>query len=359
MPKGAPARAGKAQARRQHTLNRRKVAAAVVLDSAETNTVPLAQPSFVARVQQQAIPIDLVRQGRILVHQGQPATALYDPSLLAPNPQRARLIDDRLDVLAASLDTHGQQEPIVARLITETDRERFPKAFKEGQILLILKGHRIYFARPKTKLTMLKVEIMPPMEGEDDLAYGRRALQRAGIKIMHSQEYTLLDKVNLFDIWRREYAIEQPKKSQIAGYFEISETEAQRIKVVAQLDAKVGQEIINSGSRPADEVIYLIANRPPEQHRQAYEKFGGLTVTAARKLLKQDESSPKAKITGAGRPRNYFVSVRDEESGIASISTSLTAREWKRRGGAKVFWDELRALANDRDFQERLQRDLD
>jgi hypothetical protein len=360
MPSSTIKRQSKAEARRQATLKRRQQTAAVVIDRSGAEIVPRAPQSFLAQVQKQAMPIDLVRQGRIEVSQQlQPTVALYDPALLAPNPQRARLLDERLDELAASLDAHGQQEPIIARLITETDRQRFPQSFGDRQILLILKGHRIYFARAKSKLSMLKVELMPPIEGEDDLSYSRRALRRAGVKMMHSQEYTLLDKVNLFDIWRQEYAIEQPKKSQIASYFEISDTEAQRLKVVAQLDEKVAQEIINSGRRPADEVVYLIANRPPEEHREAYKKLGDLTVSAARKLLKEeDQEKPDAKVSGAGRPRNYFVSVKNEESGIAYISTSLTVREWKRRGGAKAFWNELRRLVNDRDVQVRLQKDL-
>lgn len=349
--------ASKAEARRQRTLERRQKTIETVARGAEI--VPRGAPSFLAQVQSQALPMELVRQGRIVVHQQGPATvALYDPALLAPNPQRGRLVDERLEELAASLDAHGQQEAIVARLITPTDRKRFPEAFHEQHVLLILKGHRLHAAQPKSRLSLLKVEVMPPVEGEDDLAYGRRALRRAGIKMMHSQEYTLLDKVNLFDIWRREYAIEQPKKSQIASYFEISDTEAQRLKVVAQLDEKVAQDIFNSDRRPADELIYMIANRPPEEHRQAYERLGDLTVASARKVLKEEDETPRAKVTGSGRPRNYFLSIRNEESGIAYISTSLTARAWQRRGGANAFWNELRKLVNDRDVQERLQNDL-
>ncbi len=48
------------------------------------------------------------------------------------------MVDRNLDTLAESLNAHGQQEPIVARLITETDRQRWPDAFSERQILLIL-----------------------------------------------------------------------------------------------------------------------------------------------------------------------------------------------------------------------------
>ena len=100
------------------------------------------------------------------MQQSQPRVAGYDPSLLAPNPQRGRVVDRGLDELASSLDSHGQQEPIVARLITDTDRRRWPDAFTERQRLLILKGHRIHAAQPKTRLSMLRVELMLPEDGE-------------------------------------------------------------------------------------------------------------------------------------------------------------------------------------------------
>ena len=54
---------------------------------------------------------------------------------------------------------HGQQEAIIARLITPSDRQRWPEAFEPSQILLILNGHRVYFAQPKSKLHKLKVEV--------------------------------------------------------------------------------------------------------------------------------------------------------------------------------------------------------
>src|SRR6202035_4728271 len=112
-----------------------------------------------ARTLALAFPKDLIQQGAVRFdQQGQPRVGLYEPSLLAPNPQRGRVVDRDLDALAASLDAHGQQEPIVARLITETDRQRWPSAFTDEQLLVILKGHRIHAAQPKSKLTQLKVE---------------------------------------------------------------------------------------------------------------------------------------------------------------------------------------------------------
>jgi hypothetical protein len=348
---------GAAEARRERTLERRRQNAAILVQG--TDVVARSAPSFLAQVQGRAVPIDLVRQGRIAP--GEPnatVVALYDPKLIAPNPQRGRVIDERLDELAASLDAHGQQESIVCRLLTDTDRQRWPDSFNDHQILVILKGHRLYFAQPKSRLQQLKAEVMFPIEGEDDVTYMRRALRRAAIKMMHSQEYTLLDKVNLYDQWIQEFSLAQPKKAEIARYFEISETEAQRIKVVAQLDEKVAQDILNSGMKPADEIIYLIANQPPEQHREAYEKLGDMTVAAARRALKEGDRQSESRVTGSGRPRNYYLSVQKEDSPIAYVSTTLTAKQWTKRGGAKAFWEEVRHLVNDRRVQERLQEDL-
>ncbi len=105
----------------------------------------------------------------------------------------------------------GQQEPILARLLTDTDRHRWPNAFTERQILLIVKGHRLYFAQPRSHLKSLRVELLLPDDGEDDITYARRALRRASIKVMHSQAYDIFDKVNQYMVWRQEFAIERPQ----------------------------------------------------------------------------------------------------------------------------------------------------
>jgi hypothetical protein len=145
----------------------------------------------------------------------------------------------------------------------------------------------------------------------------------------------------------------------VAAYFEISRTEAQRLKVVAHLDHSVAHDILNSDRRPADEVVFAIANRPPEEHRKAYDEFGHLTVAAVRKLLKEEErTETRTKVTGAGRPRNYFLSVRDEDSNISFITTALTPEQWRRRGGAKAFWESIRKLAHSRELQDRIRSDL-
>lgn len=350
----------KAELRRQQADERRKQLAAEVVD----RTIPVGSArtalSSVAQSMVQAFPRDLLEGGLITFDsQNQPRVASYDPTLLAPNPQRGRVIDRGLDDLAHSLNTHGQQEPIVARLITDTDRRRWPEKFSEQQVLLILKGHRIFFAQPQTTLRMLRVELMLPETGEDDLRYARRALRRASIKVMHSQAYDIFDKVNQFEVWRSEFSLQKPKDSDVAEYFEISRTEAQRLKTVAQLDPSVAQRIINSDRRPADEVVYYIANRPVHEHAQAYQRFGHLTVTAARKLLKSEDTGTAAgQVTGAGRPRNYVIGVHDEESDLAYISTRLTAQQWRRKGGTKALLKALRDLVDDHGFRKQLEDDL-
>lgn len=343
--------------RRRQREERRQSVAATVRQSPEV--MPTAtSASHIATVLSKAVPRELIATGLIEMPQGgQPRTALYDPALLAPNPQRGRVIDRGLDELAKTLDEHGQQQPIVARLITDTDRQRWPDAFTEKQILIILQGHRLYFAQPRSRLRMLRVELMLPDEGEDDLVYGRRGLQRAAIKILHSQGYDIFDKVNQYRIWLDEFSLEKPKDADAAGYFDISRTEAQRLKVVSQLDNTVAQRIINSDRRPADEIIHIIANRPVHEHEDALKRFGNLTVSAARRML-LDEKKADTKVEGAGRPRNYVVSIRDDECDIAYIATSLTPQQWKERGGARSFWEAVRKVAHSSELQDRITSDL-
>lgn len=347
----------RAELRRQQANARRQSNAADVLTAPSQAMLP--RQSFAAQVMQRALSVSLIEQGLITFNdQGQPRVADYDPVLLAPNPQRARVADRSLDELAASLDTDGQQEPILARLITETDRARWPTAFTPEQILLILKGHRIYYAQPKTKLQRLRVELLLPQEGEQEVNYGRRALRRASIKMMHSQSYDLFDKVKLYQIWKAEYALEKPKDAEVAGYFDISRTEAQRIKAVEQLDPLLRDEIVNADFRPADEVVVEIANRPPEEQREAYKQYGHLTVAEVRKLLKEQRTPPAVKVSSAGRPRNFVLAVRNEDSDITYISTNLTPQQWQDKGGAKAFWKAIQGLVNSREIQDRLQADL-
>jgi hypothetical protein len=352
------AQLSKAEQRRQQTLERRKQTAAEVIDPSAVTVRPTQ--SFAAQTFTQALPRDLLDRGLITFDQhGRPIVAAYDPSLLAPNPQRGRLEDRGLDELATSLNEHGQQQPIIARLITANDRRRWPDAFKPDQIILILHGHRIHAAQPKSKLQKLRVELMLPEENESDIDYMRRGLRRASVKMMHSQGYDIFDKVHLYMIWREEFTLLEPKDAQVAKYFEISRTEAQRVKAVANLDPAVRDDIFKMERRPADEVVYTIASRPVEQQRDAYRHFGHLTVSALRKI--QQLESPKlsaAQPVAAGRPRNYTFSIADEESPIATITTRLTPQQWKRRGGPRAFWHAVKKLAGTPDLCEKIHEDL-
>lgn len=350
------AKLSKAEVRRQQTLERRKQTAAGV----ETAVSVRPTQSFAAQTLSQALPQELLQRGLISFDQGgRPFVAEYDPMLLAPNPQRGRLADRGLEELAASLNEHGQQQPIIARLLTPTDRRRWPEAFRPDQIILILHGHRIFAAQPKSKLEKLRVELMLPTEKETDVEYMRRGLRKASVKMMHSQSYDIFDKVHLYMIWREEYALPEPKDAQVAKYFEISRTEAQRVKTVAALDPEVRDDILRAERRPAEEVIFTIANRPPEQHRDAYRRFGTMTVSALRQLQQLEGKAETPKITAAaGRPRNFVLMIPEKESPIATITTHLTPKEWNRRGGARAFWLELKKLAGSKEVREHLQGDL-
>jgi hypothetical protein len=347
----------KVEQRRQQLLDRRNAVAAEVLDAPG---VALTRPalSFTASVWQQAMPRELLDEGLIAFDdKGQVRIANYDPKLLAPNPQRGRLEDRNLEELAASLDNHGQQEPILARLVTPLDRQRWPDKFSSEQILLILKGHRLFQAQPKTKLEKLRVELMLPFEGETDIDYSRRALRRASIRMMHSQGYTIFDKVNLYMIWRSEFALAEPKDNEVAAYFEISRTEAQRVKAVANLDDVVEQKIRTSDKPIAEEVVVAIANRPRAEQQAAFERFGHLTVAALRRLQQADK--PPEAPSAAGRPRQFGVNVGIEGFPITRIETSWTAQQWKENGGDKAFWTFLNKLARQGDVQRRVRDQLE
>ncbi len=347
-----------AEQRRQKALQRKQQVSAEIVDA---TTAPMRSLSFMGSVLQQAMPPALLQKGLVAYEStGQPRVGLYHPSLLAPNPQRGRLIDRGLEELARSMDSQGQQEPILARLITEFDRQRWPDRFIEDQLLLILTGHRLFFAHPKSKLPMLKVELLLREEGESDQDYIRRGLRRASIKIVHSQAYTILDKVHQYMLWREEFALEEPKDGEVAAYFEVSRTEAQRLKVVSTLNEEVTQDIVNAENRLADEVVYLIANRPPDEQRDALKKYGNLTVAAARELSKMEKRTEQiaAPLGGAGRPRNFALHVSMEGSPITAIYTSLTPQQWKQKGGAKAFWELLRKLVHSKEVQDQLKDDL-
>jgi hypothetical protein len=351
------AQLSKAELRRQRTLERRKQTAAEVIN--DSGAVTVRGQSFAAQTLTQALPRELVDRDLISFDQhGRPLVAGYDPSLLAANPQRGRLEDRGIDELAASLNEHGQQQPIIARLITPTDRRRWPDAFRPEQIIVVLHGHRILAAQPKTTLEKLRVELMLPQEGESDLDYIRRGLRRASVKMMHSQSYDIFDKVHLYMIWREEFSLPEPKDAQVAKYFEISRTEAQRVKAVANLDPAVRDDILKEERRPAEEVIYTIANRPVEQQRDAFRRFGTLTVSALRKLQQEGLGTPTQISAAAGRPRNFSFSLSPEQSPIATITTHLTPKEWKRRGGSRAFWAALKKLGGTPEVREQIHDEL-
>ena len=145
----------------------------------------------------------------------------------------------------------------------------------------------------------------------------------------------------------------------MAAYFEISRSEAQRVKAVAQLDPTVAQDILNADKRPAEEVIYTIANRPPQEQAEAYKRYGHLTVATVRKLEHLEKAeAPAGKVTGPGRPRNFTFAVRDEAFDVTHISTALTPAQWKKKGGARAFWKAIQQLVNSREMQDRLESEL-
>jgi len=316
--------------------------------------------SSAAKSMQQALPAELLREGAIEYDaQGQPKVAWYDARLLAPSPQRGRIVDRNLDKLASSLDAHGQQEAILGRLITETDRMRFPGHFEESQRLVILKGHRIYFALSRAMTRRkLRVELLLPEDGESEQDYIRRAFVRASIKLMHSEAYTILDKVNLYERWIEEFSLSAPNDSDTARHFEISHDEARRLRVVAKLDTTVAQAILNSEHVPADEVIYQIASRPAAEQQATFERFGRLSVAAVRRLLKEEKAPPDTKVMGRMDARPFMFAFKDESSSFRAISTDTSAREWRKRGGAQAFLRELRTLLNDPKIQRQLQGEL-
>jgi hypothetical protein len=200
---------------------------------------------------------------------------------------------------------------------------------------------------------------MLPEERESDLEYIRRGLRRASVKMMHSQGYDIFDKVHLYMIWREEFSLPEPKDTEVAKYFEISRTEAQRVKTVANLDPGVRDDILKAEKRPADEVVFTIANRPQEEHRNAYKQYGHLTVSALRKIQQlETTNAPATQISAAGRPRNFSITLSAEHSPIATITTHLTAKEWKRRGSDRAFWFELKKLAGQPDVRKRVHDEL-
>jgi hypothetical protein len=110
--------------------------------------------------------------------------------------------------------------------------------------------------------------------------------------------------------------------------------------------------------RPAEEVVFAIANRPVEEQRDAYRRLGTLTVSALRKIQQLEAPAPVNQISATGRPRNYSLSLSAEESPIATITTHLTPKEWKRRGGSRAFWQALKKLTGIPEIRAKLHGEL-
>jgi hypothetical protein len=151
---------------------------------------------------------------------------------------------------------------------------------------------------------------------------------------------------------------ELPSKRDLAETFQISPTEAQRIRTVTRLEPAVEQRIKEANNKPADEVVAMIAAFPPEEQMTAYERLGALPVSQARAVLKDERTSGDAPAT-PGRPRNYVYLVRDPDSDIVAIHTRLTPEQWKAKGGTNHFWQSVQKIGHSREHQDRLKDDLD
>jgi len=359
MPR-AEATARPVHQKRQEQREERRAQAAALASADNAEALDLApRLSHEAHLVKLAFPPALIQDGRITRQSGQTNRGHFAPELFAANPQHGRTVSRIVEQLARSFDAHGQQEPILARLVTETDRKLWPDAASDSQLFFIIDGHQRCKAISSSTLDRLSAEIVLPEEGESEVDYRRRCLTMASIKMMQSQAYDVFDKVQQVKIWMAEFGVPQlPSKRELAKTFHISATEAQRIRTVTRLDPKVEDKIKETDTKPADEVIAMIANFPLEGQLSAYERLGKLPVSGARALLKREKQA--ALTTKApGRPHNYVYRVKDPESDIVSIITRLTPEQWKAKGGTGHFWQSIQKIGHSRDHQDRLKADLD
>jgi len=349
-----------AHEKRQQQREQRRAKAAALASGSDTEVLS-ATPrlSHEAQVVKLAFPPALIQEGRITRQSGQTNRGHFAPELFAANPQHGRTVSRIVEQLARSFDAHGQQEPILARLITASDRKLWPEAAGRSQLFFIIDGHQRCAAIPSSTLDQLWAEVVLPEDGESEVDYRRRCLTMASIKMMQSQAYDVFDKVQQVKIWMAEFGVPQlPSKRELAKTFHISATEAQRIRTVTRLDPKVESKIKEAQAKPADEVIAMIANFPLEGQLSAYERLGKLPVSQARALLKREK---QASLTSKapGRPHNYVYRINDPESDIVSIITRLTPEQWKAKGGTSHFWQSVQKIGHSREHQDRLKADLD
>jgi hypothetical protein len=346
--------------RQEQREQRRAQAAALAGAGGAPATVDFTpRLSHQARVLQQAFPPSLVEQGLVERQTGQANRGLFDPELFARNPQHGRVVERIVNQIAQSFSAHGQQEPILARLITQADRELWPETAGSDQLFFIVDGHQRCAAVAGSSLDRVWAEIVLPEDGESPADYRRRCLTMASIKMMQSQAYDIFDKVNQVKIWMLEFAVNQlPSKRELSATFHISGTEAQRIRTVTRLAPAVEAHIKQADNKPADEVIAMIASYPMDEQMDAFERLGKMPVSQARQLIKEE----KATVTPtpvSGRPRNYIYRLNDPDNDIVSVVTRLTPEQWKARGGTRHFWECVQKIGHDREHQDHLKDDLD
>ncbi len=142
------------------------------------------------------------------------------------------------------------------------------------------------------------------------------------------------------------------------GQFAISKSEAQRIATVAKLEQGTLEQVVNTETPIADEVIYHIANHRPEEQSTAFKRFADLPVARVRALVHRDQEAASVQQAPAGRPANYHLRLPGGNAMLSAIHTRLTAHQWSENGGAVAFVKELTRLLNDSAFHDRLERDL-
>lgn len=347
-------------AKRQQQREQRRADAAALAGASGPPPGPIApRLTHQAQVLHSAFPPDLIREGKIERQAGPGNRGYFEPALFARNPQHGRTVSRIVDHLAQSFDAHGQQEPILARLINEEDRQLWPNEIDQSVLFLIVDGHQRCAAVAASSLERVWAEIVLPDEGESPIEYRRRCLTLSSIKMMQSQAYDIFDKVNQVKIWMAEFGVPQlPTKRELAETFHISPTEAQRIRTVTRLASAVEQRIRDLENKPADEVIAMIASFPEAEQVDAYERLGRLPVSQARRVLKEDRA-PETPARYVGRPRNYTYRLRDPDSDIVAVVTRLTPEQWKAKGGTRHFWQSIQEIGHSREHQDRLKSDLD